>query len=105
MGFEYNFIITKKDINNLSRNRDGIDDLDKLFRSAPYFIKYSDSTYYYNQKNDEADTWPSNISIQDYGFCLCIYDRNSDAKDLELVNYLIHELLHRCDRVEIENQY
>ena len=102
MGFEYIFKITQQDINNLSRNPDGIDDLDKLFRSAPYFCEYSDSTYYYIENKENKEKWPSNISIHKTGFCLCIFDGSSGSKDFEIMNYLIYELLHRCGRVEVE---
>jgi hypothetical protein len=102
MGYEYNFKITQQDIDNLSRHPDGIDNLDKLLRLAPYFTEYSDSTYYYIENKENKDRWPSNILIQDYGFCLCIYDGSSGSKDLEIMDYLIYELLHRCGRVEVE---
>ena len=100
MGIEYNFRITKQDIQNLSRCPDGVDDLDQLLHSAPHFIEESESTYTYSEEPENEDRWPSNISIQEYGFCLCMYDRSSDLK---LMDYLIHELLDRCGHVEVED--
>ena len=33
---------------------------------------------------------------------LCIYDRAAGLNDIELFNYLVHEILDICCRVEIE---
>jgi hypothetical protein len=103
MGFEYDFKITRQDIENLSRSPGRINSLDELLRSAPYFKEKSGSTYTYNEEPREKGKWPSTISLQEYGFCLCIHDQSPGSKDVELMDYLIHELLDRCGHVEIED--
>ena len=104
MGFEYNFKITKKDIDCLASEVDGIDGLDALFRLAPHFLDSDGSTYSYSGEPENADRWSSNIAIQDFGFRLCIYDRTPGSADMALMNFLLHELLGRCGRLEVEDE-
>ncbi len=103
MGFEYNFKMSKIDIENLSKCVDGIDNLDKLLRSAPHFFDKHELTYSYSEVPDNKDRWPSNISINQNGFCICIYDSSPASKDIDLFNYLMHQILERCGRVEVED--
>jgi hypothetical protein len=103
MGFEYNFRIAEQDIENLSRCPDGINDLDKLLRSAPHFIEENEATYFYSEEPENENRWPSTISMQEYGFCLCIYNRSSGSSDQKLMDYLIYELLNRCGHVDVED--
>ena len=100
MGYEYNFNISTEDLKNLSRNQDGINDLDRLLRSAPYFIEGDGSTYTYSENSGNKDVWPANISLQKYGFCLCVYGQPLDKI---IMDYLIYELLNRCGHVEVED--
>lgn len=100
MGFEFNFKITAQDLEHLSRSPDGIEDLDRLLRSAPSFKEARGSTYTYSEEPEDHRRWPATISLQDSGFCLCIYNRSTEMR---LMNFLIHELLSRCGRVEVED--
>jgi hypothetical protein len=101
VGFEYRFKITGQDIENLSRSPGRIDSLVELLRSAPYFQAKSESTYTYNEESENE--WPSTVSLEEYGFLLCIYDQSPGSRDVELMDYLVHELLDRCGHVEIED--
>ena len=103
MGIEYNFIIKKQDIENFARNPDGIDNLDKLLRSALCFIEENNSAYTYSDEPENENRWPLTISIQEYGFCLCIYNRSPGSLDEKILNYLIYQLLNRCGHVEVED--
>ncbi len=103
MGFEYNFKITEQDIESLAMNSDSIDNLDKLLRTAPCFIEKYKSTYTYSDEPENENRWPLTISVREYGFSLCIYNRSPGSLDWKLMNYLIFELLNRCGHVEVED--
>jgi hypothetical protein len=103
MGFEYNFRVTPQDVESLSRNPDGIDDLDKLLRAAPHFIEARDSTYIYDDASETESIWPTTISRDGDVLCVCIYDRSPGSRPREIMDYLVYELLGRCGHVEIED--
>lgn len=102
MGIEFIFKITPADMNNLARHVDEIDSLEKVFCSAPFYISKYESVYSYSSEPDNENIWPSTVSLCEGGFILCIYNRAKDSADIQLMDYLIYELLDRCGRVEVE---
>ena len=100
VGFEYNFKVSEEDLKTLARHPDGVDNLPAILRSGPGFLGEAESIYSYGG-SDQQD-WRPSVALHANGFYLCIYDRSPDSPDMKLVDYLIHELLHRCGRVEVE---
>ena len=103
MGYEYKFIITEQDLDNLSRNPDAINTVEKILTDAPGFYQQSDKTFYYSETPENDKRWPSTIFLNESGFCLCIYQRINNSLDQQLLNYLMQELLNRCGRLQIED--
>jgi hypothetical protein len=103
MACEYQFKISSQDLGNLSRGVDGIDSLDKLLSAAPGFIEKSGEVYSYTDQSQNDQRWLSTVHLTPDGFCLSIYQRNTDSFDQKLMRFLMQELLNRCGRLEVED--